>query len=486
MSAPPRPVLTTILRVIAFGLTLSILAAALHDVSRAWDVWYYHMPFAARIWGIVPEAAFSFHPVNQARYSGFPLLAEVLQGLFWRVTGQPTTANLVAFSCLPLLAWFLRRFFQVPWHLTLIALLAIPLVHLHASSAYIDLPANTAAAMLVLLVYHLHATRERPSGRVLALALALAAASANMRFQHHVLVGLSLLALAPPILGPIRGDLRAGGEPRRRAILTLAAITLALPIVFTSPLKNLVLHHNPYYPLKLEVAGISLPGTEGVYSSSPPYLEHASRPQRFLYSILEIGIRPLSSGSRWSIDQYMPPDSDGTRMGGYFGAYVVFQLALLGVTVMRARDRRAKVAGILFLALTIVTSVMPQSHELRYYLYWMIVLVALNLALACRPEASGSTLLSPAALGVACAVALGIVLKVTEAGYAYPSGSTFAELVKDRTDKAILDQIGEGDRVCIQKDPYNILYASTFHPGKHYSVREAEEPSDCGDHRLIK
>src|SRR5262245_18166310 len=172
---PDKPWLTAILRFIAFGLTISIFAAALHDVSRAWDVWYYHLPFAARIWGIVPEAAYSLHPLNQARYSGFPLLAELLQGFFWRVTGLPTASNLVAFACLPLHAWFMRRFFQVPRHLTLIGRLAIPLVHIHASSSYIDLPANTCVTALVLLVYHLATTEDRISGKAIFLALCLAA-----------------------------------------------------------------------------------------------------------------------------------------------------------------------------------------------------------------------------------------------------------------------------------------------------------------------
>ena len=53
---PDKPRLTAILRLIAFGLAISIFAAALHDVSRAWDVWYYHLPFAARIWGIASAA----------------------------------------------------------------------------------------------------------------------------------------------------------------------------------------------------------------------------------------------------------------------------------------------------------------------------------------------------------------------------------------------------------------------------------------------
>jgi hypothetical protein len=112
----------------------SMLAAALHDVSRAWDVWYYHMPFAARLAGIVREDAYVFHAMNQARFEGYPLLAERVQGLLWRITGHPETANLVAFASVPAMAVFLRVRFAVPWYTTVLGLMAVPLVHLHATS----------------------------------------------------------------------------------------------------------------------------------------------------------------------------------------------------------------------------------------------------------------------------------------------------------------------------------------------------------------
>src|SRR5258708_40243001 len=97
------------LSIAAWGLLACILAAAVTDVSLAWDVWYYHLPFAARIAGIVPADQYAYDAMNQARFDGFPLLGETLQGLLWRVTGRPESANLVALSSLPLFAWFLRK-----------------------------------------------------------------------------------------------------------------------------------------------------------------------------------------------------------------------------------------------------------------------------------------------------------------------------------------------------------------------------------------
>ena len=48
----------------ALALCAAVLFASLtieawHDVSKAWDVWYYHLPFAGRIAGIVGSTSYS-------------------------------------------------------------------------------------------------------------------------------------------------------------------------------------------------------------------------------------------------------------------------------------------------------------------------------------------------------------------------------------------------------------------------------------------
>lgn len=68
------------MQVAAIVLLASLATAAWHDVSKAWDVWYYHVPFAGRIAGIVDARSYSFGHANQARFDGFPLLGEALQG----------------------------------------------------------------------------------------------------------------------------------------------------------------------------------------------------------------------------------------------------------------------------------------------------------------------------------------------------------------------------------------------------------------------
>jgi hypothetical protein len=130
----------------------------------------------------------------------------------------------------------------------------------------------------------------------------------------------------------------------------------------------------------------------------------------------------------------------------------------------------------------VVMAHLPQSHELRYYLCWVLVLVALCLWLWVGGEGAEGR---GAALGGACAAFLGVVLWVTSAGYVYPSGTTFAELMKEKGGEEVVRGIGEGETVCLRREPYTFLYAAPFHPGRRYVVREAEGEGECEGARWV-
>lgn len=462
------------LRLLGWLTFAGVLAAGLHDASQAFDTWYYHLPFAARLAGIIPEDAFRFHPANEARYQGFALLGELLQGAVWRVTGRAECANLVAFSSVPLVAWFLWKRWGVPFAITLLALFAIPLVETHASSCYVDLPGNAAASVLVLLVIDAYATSTPVRGGDVALSLLMGAVAANIKPLLQPVVGLALLAILVRLV-----TREATGETQRRSRQLVRLMLFAAPLVLWTPLKNAVVHHNPFYPIGLHLFGHTLPGPEEAYASSPPWLADASRPVRFLSSVLEIGIRPVTDARRWTVDQWMPSDSTGNRMGGFFGAYVVVMLATLAVRVVRDRSRLTRVSTVVFLALTLLIACLPQSHELRYYMVWMIVLVTLNLGLACR-GVSMPLLPGPRSLGGLAVIALAVVVASTRGAYVYPGGTTVADLVREKVDARALLGVRDGDLVCVRREPWNLLWSSYFHPPRQYRVQEAEDAADCG------
>ena len=486
-----RRALDALFGVVALLVLLPMLGAALHDMSRAWDVGYYHLPFAARLGGIVGRDEYVFHRMNQARYDGFPLLGELLQGLCWKLTGRPETVNVPAFLSVPAFAWFLKRRYEVPLRLGIVGLLAIPLVHVHATSAYVDLPANVAAAVCVLLAIEVWSKTAAPSHGAIGLAITAAAISANIKFQTHPILVVALFAIGVRVVVAQRQGV---AEAKWQAL----ALFLSLPIVFGTPLRNLWVFHNPFYPVELRFFGHVLPGADTPYSSSPAWLEAAPRPIRFVASLLELRIRPFSSRRRWTVDQWMD-DDDGSRVGGFFNAYVVALVVLLTIHVVRrSNERRVRAFGAGFAILTAVTSVLPQSHELRYYLVWMLVLVGLALSLAEWGEAQpsialggrlprmASLLTSGRFVGCVALAALGVVLAVTRAGYAYPSGSTLAEIVVEEVGPQGVLGVGPGERVCTRREPWALLWAAPFHRPLRYVLKESQELGDCQGFRPLE
>jgi hypothetical protein len=325
-------------RWLAIALALSLVVAAWHDVSKAWDTWAYHLPYAARFVGLVGPDTYTFSALSQPRYEGFPLFCEALQGLFWRLTGRPECANFVALLSLFGLCAFVRRVFDIPAHVAFVAYLAIPLVQIHATQCYVDLPANVALTILLLVAHR--AWSGTASFADVILAAAMAIASANSKFQLMPLVLAGYIALAVAV---------------RRVKKQLLFLAVALPLVFATPLANLARHGNPAWPVEVRVLGHDLPSNEKTYDSAPYWLEHAPRSARFAVSVLEIGV------DRWSVDQWTPPGHPGKRMGGFFGAYVIAALAAIGLAVWK---KRARITGAFVAGATVLASVMLVNNEI--------------------------------------------------------------------------------------------------------------------------
>jgi hypothetical protein len=339
-------------------------------------------------------------------------------------------------------------------------------VHIHATSAYVDLPANAATSALVLVAFDAWASPTPAGARALLTAGIASAIAVNTKTLSHPIVLVALVAVAVRALPELR---------RGRRLLAFSVVLL--PVVFWTPLANLVTHHNPYFPVRLSVLGHILPGPEEPYASSPDWLAGVPRPARFVASLAEVGLRPMTDTRRWTVDQWMPSDAAGYRMGGFFGAYVLVHVAFLAWRARSDRSRMARVHAIGFVAFTALVAVLPQSHELRYYMCWMIVLVATNLRLA-------GGVAGRRAIGIGAAAALGIVLAVTRAAYAYPSGSTFRDLVRETTDEGAISGARGGERICVDREPYDLPWAAAFHPGaRAYVVVEAEPSGDCAGAR---
>ena len=187
----------------------------------------------------------------------------------------------------------------------------------------------------------------------------------------------------------------------------------------------------------------------------------------------------------WTVDQgycetalawkdcWRPPNAS-FHMGGYFVPYVLGLMAFLGWRLASKPGRDAGFFVTPFIGTTLLAACLPRSHELRYYLFWVIVLVALCLIVIfdvpegeSRPSANASGLLATLVV-----IALTSVLLMTQARYVTPIGRNIEVLIARFGVKEKVAAIPDGGIVCVDSgwQPVELLFAPIFHPGRSYTV----------------
>lgn len=497
-----KPGLEIVLQAIAFVILFLVLLKAIIDIDTNYDTWWYHLPFAARMWGIVPVSEFTPQLVILHRFEGFPLLIQWLEGLLWFITGRVQSANLVDFSSLIIYLVFLKTYFQVPLYLSAIALLAIPTVFTHAATCFVDLPGNLGMSVLMMMTYRLFKQPQFPNPKAWFVMFLGATVAANSKPQLQVLTFLVLMAIAIRVLW-LYWHQPVSHLPKLVKILPIALV--ASVIIFATPVKNIALHGNPFFPIKVEVAGIVLNHEE-----NPKTYQEGNRPQKWLYSVLEITTPPWWSTDQWNagIEKYMD------RGGGFFGVYVISNLLLLiGLLIDELKQNRqgagakklidARTALIMVLLMSIVPANFPQSHELRYFMFWMITLVSLNLYLLSRSIIVWRRWrwLQPKYVGVIYLIFQLVVQHKTGKFYGRPVGISLEQHLENTVRPELLSQITPDSEVCLkskhgisneERIPFvpmqnTFLYSAYFHPDLDYSysVKASLKSAECGDRQII-
>jgi hypothetical protein len=487
-----------ILSAIALIIATLIFLKAFIDVDNGYDVGWYHLPFAARIWGIVPAESFTSENIVEYRYQGFPLLTQFFQGLLWKLFGRVQAANLVGYFSLIIYFLTLRSFFQVPLYLSVIAILTIPAVLTHASTSFVDLPGNIGVSVLMMMIYRFFSQSQLPSRKELLFAFLGAAMAANTKPQLQPLVfvlfwvaGIRLLWLYFKYTAP----------GQRRLWLSVPLAAIASMLIFATPIKNVALYGNPFYPIKIQVAGIVLN-----HKLTPETYSEGNRPQKWLQSILEINT------PKWSTDQWNGGNEKYMdRGGGFFGAYVVFNLLLLlGLTIreqllnrksVENKSYHATTALILLLLVSLIPANFPQSHELRYFMFWMITLVSLNLTLVSSLEYQKKSWLQAKYFGLVYLLFMAIAWVKIDNYYLKPDFRTLERYLKNNIKAELVEQMIPNQRTCLiarhaivspNAVPFAqinnaFFYSSYFHPEikYDYSVKAAIAPEDCGKLTMI-
>lgn len=443
------------------------------------DTWMYQLPFAARMWGLVTPENYLMDSDRELLYATFPKLANFFQGMFWAIAGieNPQVANLVSFLSLASLIAFARYALQIPFYLSAIALLAVPLIHIAASAAYVDLIGNVGVTIVIFCTYLLWLDYRFLKPLNIVIFVLAGAVSANTKFLLVPIVGLFfLLALIRIIY--IQFSWYITPQRRRNLSLLLLGTPIVGGIMFATEVINVIRYQNPFYPLKVSVLGwvlnhASVPSSD--YMS--PHLQAMSALQRWIYSLLEIGAFDSRRPWPWAIAMdFVPLDSDSFGMGGYFSIYVIFNVLVLAILCWQ-RSKAHRLAGILFLVLTFITHLMPFAYQLRYYLYWMMTLVLLNLYLLQRGVtfkgfSLGNQVLTPRNFGLVATAVLFVFITLTRWDFTYPRSNSLASYIEYNAKTAILEQLETGKNYClIDFSPHTFLYNSVFHPPKNYSIK---------------
>lgn len=366
---PLSPDLVRLRGVAAVAVTCALLALAdlaLRSAVRLeirWDTFMYHIPFAALRGGL--QIPYELSDAMLPFFQGFPPLPALLEGGLWRLTGSMNATGVInALALAGFLVYCQRVLHARFWLVALIALTA-PMVIIHASTSYIDLFSNSFLAAGACSALYLFLLPERAGRGVVIGGLVALAITAWSKIQLAGLVGLFLTLFT--ILLASRP--RTAGLERRTLLLLCAGATLlaALPYI-----KNLVVYGNPFWPVRVPFVGDLFPYTKDVFkdglSQRPAPLRGLSQFRLFFHSLFEIG-HPTSypERPRWIIDQGNAWIA--FRMGGFWGvAAGVYLAALLGLLVACFRRRGAVAGGGILLLLAFV-AILPQSHELRYYMF---------------------------------------------------------------------------------------------------------------------
>jgi len=471
----------------SIALLALVVVASWSRPVLSYDAWYYHLPFASRLWGIGGGAAgFVLAPFTQAMYDGYPLVAEWLQGALWWATRSLHAVALVNSLALVALVAYARVSFGLPTAPLVFGSLAVPLVAIHATSAYIDLVsgalvalAGLAAVRLLELASNDERRREGSSRLHAALFLGAAGLAGNTKYQSYA------LTLFVTFYVVVAAMARSTRRARRRALVGLAvgaALVASLTVA-----RNVWRFGAPFYPHEMSSLLPSELRPERKQSDAskhkwkrPPaaYTEHlgaAQRPVEFLLSATELDWWLRGVEARYDIDSSTgdrPQRYFSIRMGGWWGLWMVLLAAAALAEAVRRRRTGWSAARLhltrLVLLLTGATALQPYAYILRYWMALPLLFVVLVTALAV--EGRGRRAVAILSLGSALAFGWSFGGLSTSASFRpWPARRLDAASLRRNLDPDLRRAIEHGDAFCLdgRHAPMHFRYSRAVIGGEH-------------------
>jgi hypothetical protein len=454
----------------------SIFLVAFFDGDGGGDAFMYHIPFAARIWGIIPPEQYTFEFFTEHRYLGFPLAAHWFQGLFWTIFRKPEATNLTAYFSLIVLIIYLKNYLKLPFYLATLPLLAVPMVHMHATRSYVDLFGNVLVSILILTLYLLYINKKQLDRVSLTIIFISATGAVNSKHLLAPVVAFILIFVAYQLFKVYCIEMENQKQKRINLAKIILIGSLACIVIFATQVKNTIVYQNPFYPVKISLMGNVLNHTEPPSNYMNPELRKLLPPVRWLKSALEIDAFDNRRPTTWTLAMdFVALDDVKYGVGGYFGGYFVFNVVLFIYLCWKHKTQETKVTIALVIIMTLMTWALPQSYELRFYMYWMIVFVSLNSYLLCQYNNLHKTsIIKPQYFGLVALVFMIIFIDKTAKSFTVPQFHSLAYKIENAgwIDPKTMKQFQEGDKIClVNKSPFAFLYNSYFHPPKNYFLK---------------
>ncbi len=521
-------------KIISIVLLFLLFIKSILFVDTSFDTWDYHYPFAARIWGIVPASQYTMDAAREESFLGFGMVTEFLQGFIWKLTGRIELTNLLSFGSLCGYIFFLWKYLKIPFESATLALLAVPLILIHSTLSLSDLFPNFCLSAFLVLAFLMSFRQGEINTKNIVILLFLGIFVGNSKFTLIPILFLSYFALSLRFI--FIKDKEFLGNFSRKILLIL--IFIGFILACGTCLKNLIFYSNPFYPVEISLGWLHFNGPFPPYTQIPKYLINAPRILQWFLSVTEIDwlIRKdliinyyihrdlIINYYIHHSHAYFPPlvykptmdffvgnfiskpgslfvNRDGAPTGGFFGPYVLFQFFLLlyyylintkkvnlkkKLSLIKSNEHKNVQLNPLFISLfilTLLTGFLPQSLELRYYMYWIIVLITANLYIAIHyyPE-----VFKLKWLNFISSLVLVFVLFITKFYYFNPNNFSSLQFIV-YTNIPVVEKIKQlKSPVCLKGYvPYTFQYAAYFNDGK-YSLHQGESSWSGASAQMVR
>lgn len=353
----------------AIALILFIATMGIMNIDPSWDSQEYHLPFAARLAGIFTKDEYKMRPMVEGYYDGIAHFVEVIQGALWRLTGLPGAANLVGLISLVILIVVSSHLFTIPlWQLTLFYL-SIPLVLRHSYSSYVDLAGNSFLTLSIILFFHSIINKDYSLKKLAFISLTLAIAANTKLFLQVISAVLAVIVFFSFLGSWIKNKVKG-----KKLLLYLCVFLVFIGAAYWLLAYNYINYDNPIYPMSFTFRGHEFPGI--AKASTYSHIVNAfsvpkSNPYYFFRSITEYDLWRIRPETLYTIDMHLGHYDPilSARMGGFLVVNIIFWGMGLVIFSLFSQNRAIFKCMMTLGVLTVATSFLPSTSELRYVMF---------------------------------------------------------------------------------------------------------------------